>query len=149
MKKLISILAFMLLVTSVAYSQEDKEYSKTLKKMFEVNGTENSFKTIIKQSVSVYKAKYPKANIWTNVETELNSTSLDELVEMFTPVYKKYLSISDIEEITRFYQTPVGQKYITSLPSISKESEKTGQIWGAEIEKKINKKLAEELNKKK
>jgi uncharacterized protein len=148
MKRLIPVVVFMFLFTSMSYSQDDKEYSKAIKKMFEVLGTENSFKTIIKESVGVYKAKYPKDSSWNAVEAELNNTSMDALAEMMAPVYKKYLSLADIEAIILFYQTPAGQKYITSLPSITRESAKTGQQWGIEIEKKINKKLAEKLNKK-
>jgi len=148
MKKLLSILALMLLFTSMTYSQDDKEYSKAIKKMYVVMGTDSSFKTIIKQSISIYKARYPKENKWNDVETELNNTSIDEFINMLTPVYKKYLSISDIEEITRFYQTPVGQKYISSLPAITQESMKTGQKLGEEIERKINKKLIEKQNRK-
>ena len=149
MKKLLSILVLMLLFTSMSYSQDDKEYSKAIKKMYAVTGTDSTFRTIIKQSINVYKARFPKENKWNDVEVELNNTSFDDFINMLTPVYKKYLSISDIEEITRFYQTPVGQKYISSLPAITQESMKIGQKLGEEIERKINKKLIEKQNKKK
>ena len=146
MKKLLSILVLMLLFTSMSYSQDDKEYSKAIKKMYVVMGTDSSFRTIIKQSIIVYKSRYPKENKWNEVEAELNNTSLDDFISMLTPVYKKHLSISDIEEITRFYKTPVGQKYISSLPAITQESVKIGQKLGEEIERKINKKLIEKQN---
>jgi len=148
MKKLISILAFMLLFTSLSYGQDDKTYTMAIKKMYEVMGTDSVFKKIINQSISVYKAKYPKEKSWNDVETELNNTSLDEMIIMLSPVYKKYLTLSDIEEITRFYQTPVGKKYINSIPAITQESVKIGQQLGVEIERKINKKIIKTMNKK-
>jgi len=148
MKKLISILAFMLLFTSLSYGQDDKTYTMAIKKMYEVMGTDSAFKKIINQSISVYKAKYPKEKSWNDVETELNNTSLDEMIIMLSPVYKKYLTLSDIEEITRFYQTPVGKKYINSIPAITQESVKIGQQLGVEIERKINKKILKTMNKK-
>jgi len=148
MKKLISILAFMLLFTSLSYGQDDKTYTMAIKKMYEVMGTDSAFKKIINQSISVYKAKYPKEKSWNDVETELNNTSLDEMIIMLSPVYKKYLTLSDIEEITRFYQTPVGKKYINSIPAITQESVKIGQQLGVEIERKINKKIIKTMNKK-
>ena len=116
--------------------------------MYEVMGTDSAFKKIINQSISVYKAKYPKEKSWNDVETELNNTSLDEMIIMLSPVYKKYLTLSDIEEITRFYQTPVGKKYINSIPAITQESVKIGQQLGVEIERKINKKIIKTMNKK-
>jgi len=148
MKKLISILAFTLLFTSLSYGQDDKTYTKAIKRMYEVMGTDSTFKKIINQSISMYKAKYPKEKSWNDVETELNNTSLDEMINMLSPVYKKYLTLSDIEEITRFYETPVGKKYIKSMPAITEESMKIGQQLGKEIELKINKKIIKSLNKK-
>ena len=44
MKKIISIFAFAL--TFTCYGQVDSEYKNTLKKMFEVSGTEESYKAL-------------------------------------------------------------------------------------------------------
>ena len=147
MKKLMTLLTIMLLITSMSYGQEDKEYSKAIKKMYVVMGTDNTFKAVIKQIISTYKSKFPYENSWNELEAELNKTSIDDLVDMMVPIYRRHLTITDIETITAFYQTPTGQKYVSQLPPILQESMQAGQIWGQKIGKKIEDRLKEKKEK--
>lgn len=47
----------------------------------------------------------------------------DELVtNIYIPVYAKHFKIEEIKEITSFYKSPVGQKFISVVPTLMQES---------------------------
>ncbi len=149
MKKLVTILSIILLSTISNFAQVDSTYKATLQKMFKVAGTEEIYKSSIKNMFSLYKQQFQDldSTYFATVEQELLKTSLDELVEMILPAYQKYLTIEDLNGMIEFYKSPVGQKYAKSVPFISKESMKIGQQWGMKVAQKIMKKLEEKQNK--
>jgi uncharacterized protein len=145
MRKIVSLFVIFLLLSAPAFSQGDKSYEKTLKKMFEVSGSEESYKAVIKQMFDMFKDQYPETErkIMDEMEGEFLKTSLDDLVEMLVPVYKKYMSEEELQELIKFYQTPVGKKYAKNTPAIMQESMQLGQQWGLKIGQKFQEKLAE------
>jgi len=145
MKKIISFLTFTLLFISISFGQLDTNYKKSLKKMFEITGTEEVYKTAIKQMFTMFRNQNSdiSADIWDALEKEFLKTSIDTLVDMLVPVYTKYMTQPDLEEIIKFYQTPVGQKYAKNTPLITQEAMQIGEKWGMKIGQEIDKKLKE------
>jgi uncharacterized protein len=145
MKKIISILALSLAFIAFSFGQAEKDYSKTLKEMFKVSGTEESYQAAIKQMMVMFKQQSPNvdAAIWDEFEKEFSKTSINDLVEMLVPVYSKYMTEEDLKEMIKFYQTPVGQKFAKSTPLIMQESMQIGQQWGMKIGQDITTKVKE------
>lgn len=146
-KRLLTIALFIIVSLSVS-GQENKgntEYTKTLKQMFEVSGSEGAYKTAIKQMFAMYKQQYSnvEAEVWNDLEKECTKTSLNDLANMLAPVYSKYMTIKDLKELIKFYKTPVGKKFAKSTPFIMKESMQVGQQWGMKIGQQFIKKLKE------
>ena len=50
------------------------------------------------------------------------------------PVYQKSISIADLKEINKFYQTPVGKRISAAQPKILNESMQVGQIWAMKVQ---------------
>ena len=46
----------------------------------------------------------------------------DEMIELITPVYEKYLTAEDLESIIKFYKSPAGKKLLEAQPKIMKDS---------------------------
>jgi uncharacterized protein len=42
------------------------------------------------------------------------------------PIYARAFSMEDIQEITRFYESPLGQRMVNALPQVTRESEELG-----------------------
>lgn len=145
MKKHLSFLTLSLIISVFSFAQTDADYATSLKKMFRASGTEESYQAAIKQMFTMFKEQSPnvKASVWDEYENEFLHTSINELVEMLVPVYKKYMSIDDLEAMIKFYETPVGQKYAKSTPLIMRESMEIGQKWGERIGEEIGHKLKE------
>ena len=143
MKKRILTFSLLIFLSVTSFSQEDKQYTETLNKMFEVSGTEGSYQAAIKQMFSMFKQQYSnvEVEIWTDLEKEFSKTSLNELTKMLVPVYSKYMTLEDLNELIKFYNTPTGKKYAKSTPLIMQESMQIGQQWGMKIGQDFEKKM--------
>jgi hypothetical protein len=60
-----------------------------------------------------------------------------QLIDMLVPIYAAHLTRSEIEELLRFYLSPVGQRLTAAQPDILRESTQAGQRWGAVIGREI------------
>lgn len=145
MPKLLLLIALFFCLSVSSIAQVDKNYNDTLKSLFEVSGTESTYQVAIQQMFGMYKEMYTEvdASTWDELELEFSKTSLNELTKMLAPVYKKYLSIDDLNEIIRFYNSPVGKKFAENTPLIMQESMQIGQEWGKKIGEEFLKKMEE------
>jgi len=81
------------------------------------------------------------AEFWTETEKEMMKTLVDDLVEMLAPIYQKHLTLKDLQEIVKFYESPIGKKMAAAQPAITSESMKVGQQWGMNIAMKVQEAL--------
>lgn len=64
------------------------------------------------------------------VDGALDSFSQDEMINVVIPIYQRHLTKTDIEEMIRFYSSPVGQKLLHEQPQIMQESMQAGAELG-------------------
>jgi uncharacterized protein len=144
MTKNLKIIALALVLSISSFGQTNEEYLNTLKRMFEVSGTEESYQAATKQMFSIFKQQFSVGTeIWNELEEEFTKTSIDDLTEMLVPVYKKYMTKEDLEELIKFYETPVGRKFAEYTPMIMQESMQIGQQWGLKIGQDFERKMME------
>jgi len=145
MKKLFSTLYLVIILTTLSFGQSDKEYNETLRTMFKVSGSEDSYKVAITQMFTMFKQQYSTvdAETWTELEKEFNKTSINDLVDLLVPVYQKHLTNDDLKELIKFYETPIGKKYALQTPIIMQESMQVGQQWGMKIGQDFAEKMKE------
>lgn len=139
MKKIISTLVLILIISSTAFCQTDKEYSKTLYEYFEVSGNKATADVALEQMIDIFKPQYPniKENEWEKIYQDVVQESMNRFIEMNIPIYQKFLSKSDLEDIIKFYQTPIGQKFSQSNALITKELMTISQQWGMDLSKQL------------
>ncbi len=127
------------------WGQTDSEYTKTLKKMFEVSGSEATYQGAISQMMQLFKEQHEDVSDsdFAALENEFKKTSIDELTDMLIPVYSKHLTLDDLKGIIQFYESPAGKKLASKNPLIVQESMVIGQEWGYKIGMEIQKKLEE------
>ena len=56
----------------------------------------------------------------------VDGISMDEMVNAVITIYQRHLNKTDIEEMIRFYSSPVGQKLLRETPQIMQESMQAG-----------------------
>jgi hypothetical protein len=150
MKNIFSILFFSIFLSLTLSAQTDVDYNNSLRKMFETSGTEKMYKLVVENMLLSYKENLlldMDDDIFKSLEAECLNMSLDVLVEMYAPVYKKYMSKQDLDELTKFYLSPIGQKVVNNTPMIMEEAMEIGKQWGMQIGEKIEKKIRESRGK--
>ncbi len=143
MLRKILLSASLVFLLTYGFAQSENSYRQTLKQMFEATGTEEAYKVVINQMITMFKEQYPEMGTedWDNLEKEFLKTSLNDLTEMLVPVYKKYFTEADLKEMIAFYNSPVGKKFAQTSPMIMKESMVIGQEWGRKIGEDFAKKI--------
>src|SRR5262245_12830128 len=60
---------------------------------------------------------------------------VQHLLDLAVPVYDKNFSQQEIRSLIEFYQTPLGQKAIATLPKVTAEMQEQGRKWGEDLGK--------------
>ena len=60
-----------------------------------------------------------------------------QLVNLLVPIYAAHLTRAELDELVRFYSSPVGRRLSAAQPAITQESIQAGQMWGAAIGKQV------------
>lgn len=68
----------------------------------------------------------------------------NELLATLVPVYARTFELSELEELLRFYNTPLGRRLLEVQPTIARESMESGQVWGARIGLEVGQQLQRE-----
>lgn len=110
--------------------------SESVKQLMQQVGAGQLGVQVMQQMIPSLKAMVPNApeSFWQEMKQEAKP---EDLVNLITPIYQKYLSQADVDAITAFYQTPAGQNLIKAQPKITQESMIAGQQWGQQLAKKI------------
>ena len=72
----------------------------------------------------------------------------NELIEEIAGIYADKLSVEDLREITRFYQSGAGRRMVVELPEITRRAAAVGQAWGQRIGAEIANETRRELKKR-
>ena len=144
------IVATLALVLSVFFSARadvSPEKRKEIEKMLRLTGMEKLMGQMETQLIASLKAQMPQASqlFWTKFEQRINTR---ELIEKLIPLYDKYYTTEDIRAVNAFYETPTGQKLISTLPQLMQEAMKVGQEWGEKMGKQAAEEAEQELKRK-
>jgi hypothetical protein len=58
---------------------------------------------------------------------------VEHLLDLAVPVYDKNFSHQEIRSLIEFYQTPLGQKAMATLPKVTAEMQEQGRKWGEDL----------------
>ncbi|MHA3044068.1 DUF2059 domain-containing protein [Riemerella anatipestifer] len=122
-------------------TKEDK-----IRELLDLTGSANLGKQVSTMLLNQYKSKsaYKGASdaFWDGLEKRIKP---EELIDIIIPIYDKYYTEEDVDELIKFYKTPVGKKVISTMPDIYRDSINAGQLWG----NKLVKEWIEELERQK
>ncbi|HKJ68943.1 MAG TPA: DUF2059 domain-containing protein [bacterium] len=123
-------------VSIQAESDADTAKRDDIRELLRIMKTREVIEQSLTQTVVNMKQAMPTVTVET-WEKVLNEIDLDELVEMYVPIYDKYLTHEDIQGLIRFYQTDLGKRFMDVQPEINMEMMKVGQVWGQELGQKV------------
>lgn len=142
------LLSLILIIASISLSHAaiPKEKLLEIEKMLRLTGIEKLMDQMKAQLISGLRAQMtevPEA-FWQKFKRKMDTR---ELLEKIIPLYDKYYTIEDLKAVNAFYESPAGQKVLSTLPQIMQESMKIGQQWGERIGKQAAEEAKQELDK--
>jgi uncharacterized protein len=90
-----------------------------------VSGAQQIMRAMLERFRHMTPADTLPQSFWTEAARRLSSEG--DLLKLWTPAYAHHLSQADITELTRFYRTPTGMRWVAALPAIQEESLAAGE----------------------
>jgi len=148
MKQLILLLlAITVCSLSPARADVSPEKRAQIEKLLQLTGTERLMGQMENQLIASFRAQMPQVPeaFWTKFQQKMNTR---EMLDLIIPVYDKYYTLDDLKAVNAFYQTPVGQKVLSTLPQVMQETMKIGQEWGEKKGEEAAREAELEMKKK-
>lgn len=151
MKKHLTLIALTFSFVSFAHGEEslNAEKKQQIDQLLTLTGSaqlENNFSHFFSQQI-IAAMKESQASVEPKalaiVETEIKAIVHDEFAnkksfqQLLYPIYNRNLSSAELAELIRFYQTPVGKKFVAALPVIQQETVLATQRWGQALAPRI------------
>lgn len=136
-------LLFSATISVSAQNTVNDEYKEAIGKMLKLSGATSALDMTLPQIVTMMKQAAPNApdSLWDGFMTKMKTKFTDKIVEFYIPIYEKYLSLDDINQLIAFYETPIGKKLGEATPKITLEGMKIGQQLGMEIATELQNEL--------
>ena len=147
---LISLVAGLLPAASLLALARDgisREKETEIRRMLQLTGTQKLMEQMKSQMIAALRAQITEVpdEFWTRFEKKMD---MSEMIEKIIPLYDKYYSLEDLRAVNAFYSSEVGQRLMTTLPKITKESMAIGMEWGKRIGEEAEKEARAEAKKK-
>jgi uncharacterized protein len=110
-----------------------------IRKLFEISGIKESMKSTMAAAMdnirptlarSLPPGEYQGKLIDLFIERFQQKVKVDDIVELIIPIYDKYLSMEDVDALTKFYQTPAGKKALATMTQVMVECANVSQRYG-------------------
>ncbi len=123
----IYLIILLLFVSPFTFAETPSKESVV--KLIKLTGADKMGDLMLDQMIPAMRQGMPNApeGFFTEFRKE---AKVSDLIEMVIPIYQKYLTQSDVEQLNTFYATDVGQKLIKMQPMLMQESMQVGQEWG-------------------
>jgi hypothetical protein len=82
------------------------------------------------------------------VVLEAMNSRMGELADSMAAIYAFNFSSDELRQLTAFYRSPVGQKFVAKLPAITQQSLAIGQKFGQDLAGDLRQRMIEQLRKK-
>lgn len=135
MKKIIIVLS--LFAGTLAFSQASEV---KIREFIKIIGADKMAITAMQKYIQELRETHANVpeEFWSEFTVEVSSSKMTDL---YIPIYAKYYTDSDIDELIKFYKSPIGQKTLKVMPNLIKESMEAGGKMGNEIAREVKEKL--------
>ena len=105
-------------ISFTSFSQNDKSYEKALKKFMDTQGT---FKLLDIQVDMLFKQFNLDVILNEEEIEELRGGMYEDLLKIYTPIYKKNFSEEELNEMSMFFESGIGKKFVEKSPEMLQE----------------------------
>jgi len=153
-KHLIIIISLLLPLSWLSKAEElTAEKTERIDILLDKTGATKVSQLIANQFIRLANSKIRQNNpdidpkVFTIVTEEVNDEIAAEIneknavKEMLYPIYHKHLTLTDINEIIAFYETPLGKKFLAIMPKVSNEGMIAARDWARTLAPRIQHRL--------
>ncbi|HEV7843045.1 MAG TPA: DUF2059 domain-containing protein [Pyrinomonadaceae bacterium] len=138
-------------ITVKAQNSAGKEKEQAIRRLLKLTKAGDLGTQILEQSLTQLRpslailAPDVQEKIGRIFEEEMRKDfSSEQVVELIIPIYDKYLSLDDLNQLIAIYESPIGQKLINVLPQITRESFESGANRGGLTAERIKARIERE-----
>ena len=140
----------------VAPANVDPARLQAARDLLVVTNTDAQFATIIplmfQQMRQTLPGQGPAQQEEVNkVFEEIQKQFLDrrsEVLDQIARLYAAKFSPEEMNALSDFYRSPIGQKFIAAMPELAADAMRLGNVWGQEIGREAEQKIRDELQKR-
>ncbi|MCG8490058.1 MAG: DUF2059 domain-containing protein [Sneathiellales bacterium] len=135
MNKILIPLVFLVLLPITAYSEELTDAKKALiNELLQITNAKATAKGVMEKSVApVFESirknpKFQKPGLMEELSHNVNAYLNREVIESSLMndvayiVYHRHFTLAELQEVIKFYRTPIGAKLATKTPIVAQES---------------------------
>ncbi len=113
-----------------AKAATDPQKEASIRELIRISDTEKLYQQSIRQMLSMYREQMPTVptEMWKKMETKFSNVS--EVLDALVVIYDKYYTQEDVDGLLAFYRSPIGKKYLQTLPAVQAEASAFGKEWG-------------------
>jgi len=130
-------------ISFTSFSQNDKSYEKALKKFMDTQGT---FKLLDIQVDMLFKQFNLDVILNEEEIEELRGGMYEDLLKIYTPIYKKNFSEEELNEMTMFFKSGIGKKFVEKSPEMLQEVMPETTKWGMGLGLKVQELIQKKRN---
>jgi len=129
---------------------------QTSREIVVASGASRSFEPIVpgilQQAIALFVQQNPDlqkqlAESAQTIKPEFDKR-IPELIDIIARVYAGRFSEAELKEILTFYNSPVGKKYVATLPGVLDESFRLAQAWGNRLSEEIVTRMRAEMKRR-
>ncbi|WP_295936275.1 DUF2059 domain-containing protein [uncultured Alistipes sp.] len=146
MKKLICLAVCIAFAGTIPARAQGDEYREAVAKMMDLSGSLAAADVMLDQMGVLMKQSYSSVpdEMWDRAMVKLGEKIRARMVDIYVPIYRKYMTLDDINELCAIYGTPSMRKMIAVAPSIMQEGMSAGAKLGEEVVAELQQELAAE-----
>ena len=112
MKKILCLVVCAVFAAALPARAQSDEYRDAVAEMMELTGALRNADVVMTQMVGYLKTSAPSVSeaVWEKIISKFNEKMRARMVDIYVPIYSKYLTLADLRELNALYATPVMRK---------------------------------------
>jgi hypothetical protein len=135
------LLAFAAMNPASALAAESEvPTDQSVRLLLELTGAEQISLQMMDSMIKEFEGTFPDVpgSFWEEFRSEIRP---GEIADLIVPVYQRHLSQEDVDDLTAFFSSPAGRRFVSKQPAILNDSMQVGAEWGARIGERAIEKL--------
>jgi hypothetical protein len=110
----------------------DPEKAAAVRTLLQVRQTSAGFIVGLEAGLEAERAANPEfPEVFLDEFLKRARADAGDFVEQLVPIFARLYSLDEVEQLTEFYQTPVGMRLVETQAELALEIARVGEQWGA------------------